>query len=239
MLLRDDLHAKVYSSGLASAWAGSANTTASGLGLARNHNLELLAHLDPMPRRLRCWMHWLLATSNKVDTEIHAGFADWLKRQEAVPAPQCAPKVESLVEDTFSLAQLPALSSPSRMWELISGPWIDVAPEEIAAFEHDLGIFGISECASKESLFDYLAPRLLEQPLIEALVKSLPANGMHFGGLKEWLQRNCSDVPVPYRRDLTRLAQASICWLVELEPGQFEVVRPRYSQVLRRRSAAL
>jgi len=66
-------------------------------------------------------------------------------------------------------------------------------------------------------------------------VQQIPDEGIYFGRAKAWLQSACHDVPEPRRRELTHTVRALFRWIMELDPHRFEIVRPNYSECLRRR----
>ena len=52
----------------------------------------------------------------------------------------------------------------------------------------------------------------------------------YFGQVKEWIQNNCTDVPVPSRRSLTGNIQVLYRWIADLCSDRFAIDRPQYSQ---------
>jgi hypothetical protein len=56
---------------------------------------------------------------------------------------------------------------------------------------------------------------------------------MRFGGVKQWIQENCTDVPVPSRRELSGNIQVLYKWIVGLSDGKYEVNIPgEHSEVI-------
>ena len=57
----------------------------------------------------------------------------------------------------------------------------------------------------------------------------------YFGRIKEWIQDNCTDVPVPSRRELTGNVQVLLEWFERLGGGKYEIDIPgRHSQRIKK-----
>ena len=74
------------------------------------------------------------------------------------------------------------------------------------------------------------------QAFFSAFMDEITQKGMRFGYAKQWIQQNCIDDPVPYRKELTRTVQNIFSWIVELFPREIEIIQPNYSQIIRRMS---
>ena len=233
LYVNDAVHAKFYSRDLASAWIGSANCTGRGLGLRSDSNHEAMAFSPELSPPARIWVHGLLARSRLVDDELFSWYQD---RHEAAQrgAAGETQEEEPPIVDSFLLNQLPASDSPARLWSLLKDPsgassdW-----DEISAAEHDVGLYRVSPtCRSRDDLFDALRPAVFTHPFVRALIGQIPPEGARFGAVKAWVQGICTDVPVPYRRELTPHVQSLYKWLTQLAPECFEVTRPRHSEIL-------
>ena len=237
LLVNDQLHAKLYSQGLQSAWLGSANMTRSGLGLpgAARANLELLQYVEPLSRAGRVWVHGLVSGSRLVTEEWYTVLREWLESKPRGAPPVADDRPEPASADPFLVSQLPATESPSALWEVITAER-PVSAEALAAAEHDLGIYGAPALSGdQEDCFRTLAQTFFAHPFIGAIEGRIGVDGARFGAVKEWIQETCSNVPVPYRRELTESTQNVYRWFCELAPDRFEVIRPRHTEILRRR----
>ena len=237
LLVNDDLHAKFYSHSLESAWVGSANMTRPGVGLpgAARANVEILQCVEPLERAMRVWLHGLISCSKLVTVEWWQRLRAWLDEQQRADEARSEGSVPERPEtsDPFLVSQLPATASPSELWEAISR---DSTAEELTAAEHDLGIYSVRALSGRrDDLLESLAQGFFGHPFIRALDERVGTEGARFGAVKEWIQDTCADVPVPYRRALTESTQILYRWFCELAPNDFEVVRPRHTQILRRR----
>ncbi len=230
------LHAKVYSSCLRSAWVGSANLTDRGVGATHPHNLEVLALTDPLNAGFRRWIMWIVARSRLVTDELHGWYAGRLMdlRSGRVPLGSEGeePEVPGNVRDPFLVSQLPASESPERMWQvLMDEPSIW---EELMAAEHDLALYQVNPSGGYDEFSTKLTKSFFDHPFIQTLAATIDAEGMRFGAVKEWVQKTCTDVPVPYRKELTSNIQALYAWFVSLAPHEYEIFQPNVSEILRR-----
>ena len=138
----DSLHAKLYSLDLATAWIGSANITRRALGLADVSNDEVLGFIDPLPAEVKTWVYRLLHSARPVTDELHASYVAWLAEQPPPPPLTGPPEVLNAERTPFSVRELPAVSSPRRLWEIAQTPEM-AEPAERAAAEHDLAVFRV------------------------------------------------------------------------------------------------
>lgn len=236
LYIRDDLHAKFYSQDLRRAWVGSANLTGKGLGLVVEGNRELLTHIEALSSEDRVWAFEIRAGARRVDDALFEAYSTWLDSQDVTVPPRLVGSPRNRIpeiEGRFLTSQLPASTSPGRLWEIMTGVAEEVSGNELAAAEHDTGVFGVAPAADFEGFRIGLRKSVFQQPFMAALAAAIPKGGLRFGGVKEWVQRHCEDDPVPYRWELTPHVQSILAWLVQLAPDRFEIVRPRHSQVIR------
>ena len=108
----------------------------------------------------------------------------------------------------------------------------DESWNELAAMEHDLGLYSVAPCETEEQLLAQLRARFFQHPFVRAVCEFITEDGRRFGAVKEQVQRRCTNDPVPYRRELTPYVQALYSWLAELAPDHISVTRPRHSQIM-------
>jgi hypothetical protein len=64
-------------------------------------------------------------------------------------------------------------------------------------------------------------------------LKDVERNGdIYFGAAKEWIHKNCTNVPLPRKWEITESIQILYRWIVELGNGKYAVDRPSYSERL-------
>ena len=239
LLVNDRLHAKFYSHSLESAWMGSANVTRSGLGLAEEANLEAMSFIEPLSRAARVWVHRLVSRSRLVTEDLYELLRDWLETQPSPAELELGPPPlrDEKSPDPFLTNQLPSVKSPQLLWEVLVAPTRPHSSELVVAAEHDIGIFEVEEVNDQAEFSDALSRQFFAHPFVTALAQRVDSDGARFGKVKEWIQDTCTDVPVPYRRELTENTQALYNWFVDLAPDVYEVVQPRHTQILRRKGS--
>jgi hypothetical protein len=99
---------------------------------------------------------------------------------------------------------------------------------------HDLANYGIPLGLTLLEFKDRLRKSFFSHPFIKRIDEFI-APEAYFGRIKEWIQSNCTDVPVPSRRELTGNVQVLLEWFVELGDGRYKVDVPgRYSERIRK-----
>lgn len=240
------IHLKVYARDLTRASGslllGSANITAPGLGLVPDDaNREVLMVAEELSIPDRVEIQRVIAESRLVDDAIHRELKKWLEQcghAEGNRLPPM-PSVESGDRRAFLVTDLPLTDSPKRLWELAVGRADKVQWWEDDGVVHDLALFGGNLLGSEGEFMEGTRKRFRSHPFVSGFLDQIDSDGMYFGRIKEWIQRNCEDVPTPRRRELTATVQALLRWVVELEPQEFEMARPGYSECLKRASTNL
>ena len=238
LYINDRLHAKVYCRNFKSLMVGSANLSKKAFMDTERSNHEVLVQLD-------CTRHDtqhicdIMASSVVMNDEIYSRYESWFNEQEVHSEPMNTGSVVVLESsnDLFLVSQLPASTSPSRLWEIVSGQVLpDEAWDETVAAEHDLSNLGLrfTDFDDYSDFKKRLIALMSSQAFFSAFMDEITAEGMRFGYAKQWIQQNCIDDPVPYRKELTRTVQNIFSWIVELFPKEIEIVQPNYSQIIRR-----
>jgi len=71
-----------------------------------------------------------------------------------------------------------------------------------------------------------LKKKFFEHPFIQKIDEFIVNNEGFFGRIKEWVQTNCTDVPVPRRWELTGNVQTLYDWFEKLGDGEYEIDVP-------------
>ncbi|HRI31126.1 MAG TPA: hypothetical protein PLQ21_06315, partial [Candidatus Kapabacteria bacterium] len=78
-----------------------------------------------------------------------------------------------------------------------------------------------------------LSEAFFSHKFIKNFLDNLEESGeVYFGTAKDWIHRNCADVPTPRRWEITENIQILYRWIVKLGNGKYNVDRPRYSERL-------
>lgn len=239
LYINDRLHAKVYCRNFESLIVGSANLSKKALMDTERSNHEVLVQLDCTRHDARQICE-IMASSVVMNDEIYSKYETWFSEQEIHSEPM---ETGSVVEfessnDLFLVSQLPASTSPSRLWEIVSGQVLpDQSWDEMVAAEHDLSNLGLrfTDFDNYSDFEERLIDLMPNQAFFSAFIDEITIEGMRFGYAKQWVQENCIDDPVPYRKKLTRTVQNLFSWIIELFGDSYEIIRPNFSQVIRKR----
>jgi len=219
-----NLHGKVYCADN-QIFVGSANLTNRGMALARNFNHEF-------------GIGFLAGISDTEKVENYLNNVIWLDDKLAHEMQQEfeAPRTTKIVsEEEWSTNLFNQLSQPVRhlwMHELLF-----TNPSSLLNFNaddehdlHDYELLGLNvDGLSKETITHKFkqsnAYRWMQNLLDEE--KSLS-----FGAVSAKLHNAILDDPLPYRKEIKELVVNLFAWF-ELLPNEFEISRPRHSQIIR------
>ena len=228
LYVNNSLHAKIYSDSLNDCFIGSANVTDAAL-FSDTGNIECMSFLPHLDVASRIQIETIRAQSNMVNERIYQLYSDWFSKLDEKCTDVCVDPPNLDNESFFYISQLPATDNPHKLRAYLSNQEnIDLA------IEHDLAVFGMCGLESSEEFFyKKLSKNFFEQPFIHYFKQKIMNGPTFFGEAKEWIQNNCADVPLPYRRDLTQLVHNLFNWFEIMDPRHFEITVPyRHSQCI-------
>ena len=224
-----DLHLKVYSAGLDSAILATGNVSHRGLMPGGNHEAGTL--LEYLTNEDRLFFERIRRESRLVNDAMYEKLKRWI---EANPADSPNPiDLEDVVpvpkKDDFLISALPMTCSVddlvSGYARMASGSAPSDDPEITACVFHDLANYDIQPRLSEHEFRQVLSEKFFAHPFIQKIDEFISPNA-YFGGIKKWIQNNCTDVPVPSRRELTGNVQVLLEWFVGLGDGAYIVDVP-------------
>ena len=231
LYINPDIHLKLYVFDSDTAFTGSANLTARGLGYSGAGNLEAGTYVD-LDRSDWTRIYGLIAGSRQVDDDIYRKFREYAASVPPTPTP--IPPVDLLGRPkTFTISSLPAVESPQRLAHLyLSREPGAVSRDEMRRAAHDLAVFGIPDGLSRQDFDVGLGLAFKNAPFVRAFVDWLRSAGsLRFGAVADWLHQQCEDVPLPYRWEVKANTRILYDWLQHFYP-EIHWDRPRYSQVI-------
>lgn len=217
---------------------GSANVTDTALGWCDDDqqvNREVMVEGLPLSLLDRVSIERIIVEAQLVTEDLYERFRSWLDEIGPSPASSLERPPQPADPEQFLVTMLPLSDSPSRLYEIVSAQQrLELEWWEEDAAVHDLALYrpGV---ASRDGFTQDLKRAFFRQTFVAALTSELPDDGWFFGEIKEWIQTRCRDVPTPRRRELTQNVMVLLKWITELNPKEYEVVRPRHSECLRRR----
>ena len=231
------LHLKLYSVGLDDAVLATGNVSRRGLLPGGNYEAAVRVALTPSDR---LFLEEIRNGARLVDESMYDAVRAWLDDNPAEMA--TAPPLEDIApgpgRGDFLISALPMTRNIGDLAEgyarIAEEKRPSDDPETAACIFHDLANYGVPAGLDGDGFLRELSSRFFAHPFIRRIDGFIDPEA-YFGRIKEWIQDNCTDVPVPSRRELTGNVQVLLEWFVALGNGGYAVDVPgRRSQRIRR-----
>lgn len=229
LYVSENMHLKVYSVSLSSAVIATGNISRNGL--LPDGNYEVSTIIEHLTGNDRLFFEKIRKEARLVDDAMYEELVKWSEKNQIERSGQVdlteiisAPK-----RDDFLISALPMTS---KVDDLVSGyeriesglePSDD--SETAACIFHDLANYGVPGGLSRSEFIKELSCRFFAHPFIQRIDEFI-APEAYFGRIKEWVQDNCTDVPVPSRRELTGNVQVLLEWFEALGGGRYKIDVP-------------
>ena len=229
LYVSENMHLKVYSVGLTSAILATGNV--SHRGLLPDGNYEAATRLEHLTNNDRLFFERIRRKARLVDDTMYNELVAWSKSN---PPKQSRPAslsdvISSPRNDDFSVSALPMTRSVGELvagYDRIKAGGEPSEDSEISAcIIHDLANYDIDPGLEDEEFIQELTVAFFAHPFIQRIDEFITPEA-YFGRIKEWIQTNCTDVPVPSRRELTGNVQVLLEWFVSLGNGRYVVDIP-------------
>jgi hypothetical protein len=233
---------KIFTANFDHLLLSTANISERGLSESPNGNLECAILVNNIRNQDRLYFEQILAESLHVNDSIYSKLTDWYEKQ--VQKKPISEHFEDIVppfsDRDFLISSLPMTRDIRTLIEGYKRIGDGLPPsnnrETIDCVYHDLANYRIDIGLSSMDFELALTKSFFEHPFIRR-IEELISPTAHFGQVKEWVQKNCVDVPVPSRRELTGNVQVLLEWFVSLGNGKYVVDVPgSFSQRIRRAS---
>lgn len=234
LYINNRVHLKVFMADWDKIISGSANLTRSGLGISSNCNYELDSFHENVDAQKKLYFKEILSSSILVNDRV---YEEYLKVAEVLPPIPSfdEPAIDkSFTIDDFLISSLPMSKDISTLFNLYKDNYHSDDREAVNCALHDVVLYVIPPGLSRADFMDHLKTEFFKSKFIVKFLENIDVDGKYFGTVKEWIQENCTDVPIPSRRDLTGNIQVLYKWIVELSDGKYLVDRPNYSERLYR-----
>lgn len=232
LFINNRIHLKVYMVDWERCVSGSANLTERGVGLASNYNYELNSKHDYIDSETSLYLRSIIAESKLVTESMYEEYKKALSDFPDIPDLPNTDEGMDVSENDFLISSLPMSRSIDSMYMLYSNNYDTNNTEEKNCALHDVALYAIPKSLARNEFHDSLSKAFFDSLFINKLLEFIGEEGKYFGEVKEWIQKNCSDVPIPSRRDLTGNIQVLYEWIVELSKGRYAVGRPNYSEII-------
>jgi len=238
LYINNSIHLKIYSGDFDDMILSTSNI--SERGLMPDGNYECATLITKLTNKDRLYFAEIKRNSQHVDEKMYLQLLEWYEKQEKKPEGEDRFKeiIGSMKHDDFLISSLPMTRSVEILEEVYmkinEGLEADNDKEIRDSVFHDLANYRIPLKMSREQFRKLLKESFFLHPFIKKIDEFI-APEAYFGRIKEWIQKNCTDVPVPSRRELTGNVQVLLEWFEKLGDGKYEVDIPgEYSQRIRR-----
>ena len=232
------IHCKVYSDSFNSCIITSANCTDRALS-AEECNIECCTMVKKLTVGNRFELNKIISESILIDDCVYEQYLRWFDTINQDGFNDVTdPQFEDLTP--YYSFQLPACKTPSVLWEYIQNP--DNYDDYVEYIEHDLAIYSSNPFLfnSQDDFLNNLRQNFINHPFIKKIDELITTYGVRFGEFKAFIHQNCSDVPLPYRSEITVLVQNLYNWFIELFPDTYYWDIPgTHSQVMYRRDRSV
>ena len=238
LYINNKIHLKVYSVGFESAIVATGNISQRGLMPEGNHEcgvcVEKLSNNDVL------YFEKIRNEAILITDKIYEKLLDWYKKQpkEQTEQNEFDKFVTLPIKDHFLISALPMTEDVFELVKeyekLNSGLESSSDQETRSCVFHDLTNYNIELGLSKEEFLKTLKIQFFKHPFIQKIDEFIDPEA-YFGRIKEWIQNNCTDVPIPSRRELTGNVQVLYEWFEKLGDGKYMVDIPgEHSQRIRK-----
>jgi len=229
LYIHNKIHLKVYSVNLESAIIASGNISHNGL--MSDGNYEVGAFLEILSSEDRLYFEKIRNEATLVNDEIYQQLQEWYDKQSKKISKEI--KLEDIIsipkKENFLISALPMTRDVDDLVEGYEKITLGLEPskdsEMSACIYHDLANYNIESELSKEKFLKKLKIQFFAHPFIQKIDEFINPEA-YFGKIKEWVQNNCTDVPVPSRRELTGNVQVLYDWFEKLGDGKYVIDVP-------------
>lgn len=231
LYLNEKIHLKVICKDFETCIFGSANITKSGLALKDTYNYELFSEPVTIDKEAYIYFNQILYEADLVTESIYNWFVETLEKTPKVKPVIYERYSKELVdgEENYFISALPMSRTPQILYEQYRNNFKSTEKEVVECALHDIILYNVPDGLSEAEFYTHLKSKFFEQPFIVDLLEFIDEE-KYFGAVKEWIQANCTDVPVPSRRDLTRNIQVLYLWICTLSEREYAVDRPKHSE---------
>lgn len=229
------IHLKAYLDDFKRCFLTSANISSRALNLPPylNFNFEIGTIVENLDIEDRLYFNIIESDSILITDNIYNQLKVQLpeKKKEFPNEADFYIKIEVPDKD-FLISSLPLTNSVEILYRFYEAKEF-INQTELNCFLHDLALYKIPLGLSPSEFRQKLSESFFSQKFIKGFLENMEKNGeIYFGTAKEWIHKNCADVPLPRRWEITENIQILYRWIVELGNGDYEVDRPNYSERL-------
>ncbi|MFD0764534.1 phospholipase D-like domain-containing protein [Mucilaginibacter lutimaris] len=234
------LHLKAFVANYERAFIGSANISQRALNYPENinYNYELALVDQQLDLSDRLYFNMIEAESILITDNIYDQIKLQLPEKIKTFPKEADFKFEVNFPDKgFSIASLPMTYSVETLHRIYQTQE-SIHKIELNCAMHDLAIYRIPLGLEMHAFEKELKSKFFNHPFIRSFLEYVDTEEqVFFGGAKDWIHRNCSDVPTPRKFEITENIQILYRWITKLSDGIYKADRPNHSERLYRVSS--
>jgi hypothetical protein len=214
---------------------GSSNISSKGLNIPsnQNYNYELNSIVENLLIDDRLYFSRILNESILVTDDIYNQIKSQLplKKKEPPPPTDFFLKI-SIPDKNFLISSLPMTFNVKTLLRICETRET-INEVELNCAMHDLALYDLELGLQASALKAKLTENFFAHPFIVSFLENVNASReIYFGAAKDWIQKNCTDVPTPRKWEITENIQILYRWIVDLSDGKYAIDRPNYSERL-------
>jgi hypothetical protein len=230
------IHLKAYTDNFKRCFLTSANVSSRALNTPHfeNYNYEIGTIVNNLSFDDRYYFSLIESESLLIDDSIYNQFCEQIESHQSDFYNDTEVKIEiNTTEKDFLISSLPMSNSVEILCRIHEHHEI-VSDTELNCALHDLATYKIPLGISSDEFLTQLTISFFSHVFIQSFLQFVDAKGeIYFGTAKEWIHKNCADVPTPRKWEITENIQILFRWIVTLSNGKYEVDRPNHSERLR------
>jgi len=237
LYVNNKIHLKIYSVNLQNAIISTANISKNGL--LPDGNYEAATFVDKLTSEDKLYLEQIRNEAILINDEIYLQLKKWYDEQNnEIPKEVKFEELISYPKKDFLISALPMTRNIQDLVEgyvrINSGLEPSFDSEVSSCIYHDLANYNIELGLTKSEFMQKLKTRFFGHPFIKKIDEFIDPEA-YFGRIKEWIQNNCADVPIPSRRELTGNVQVLLEWFENLGDGKYVIDIPgSHSQRIRK-----
>jgi hypothetical protein len=223
------LHLKAYVDEYKNCFLTSANISSRALNLPPylNYNYEIGTIVEDLGIEDKLYFNIIESDSILITDNIYNQINEQLpeKKKEFPNEDEFHFKFEAPDKD-FLISALPMTYNVETLFRIYEDKEF-VNDLELNCVLHDLAIYKIPLGLPSNEFRKKLTEAFFSHRFVKGFLQNLESTGeIYFGAAKDWIHKNCADVPIPRKWEITENIQILYEWIVKLGNGKYKVDIP-------------
>jgi hypothetical protein len=223
------LHLKSFIDSYNHCFIGSANISNRALDISNsnNYNHEIATTVCDLQLEDRLYFYSIEQESILITDKIYQQLKEQLPlKKKAFPDENDFELNFEFPDKHFLISALP-MSQDVETFLRIYETREAGSETELNCAMHDLALYGLPLGDPLEIILQKLKGAFFKHPFIKTFLSMLELKGeIYFGEAKDWIHKNCADVPLPRKGEITENIQILYKWTIQLGDGKYKVDIP-------------